>query len=614
MPRYDFTADRDKRHTPDGDQSFTALNSHTQPSLLTPGTLSRLENCQLEADGMIVTRPGLDWWNLPRLYSAATGTNSDAHVGSLFFYDTPTKEALLVWYEVGSQTTCHLIPMGFDGSWLNVDDNDAPVIWTQPGGATADPALPGVSLSQQMWKEQTLYGEIPPHTQWAQLVDRAYLAGNFVCDGVATNAATRDGAAGSVGLTSGEYFLWSFWWNGTAWERRPVQTPARFQHLTTLRYRLYAAPGRGSSERETIYCSDILNGTVWGVVNSAVVGEGNGDPIMGLASYDDRLLAVIKERSVWLVDVSGSAYAGTAAVSPTISAAAWSMQKVASGGGCVAPRTVIAADGDVYWLSRQGLMGLARVRENGRTEAATDLGLPIREILARVNWAVVEHTASATFHEGKVYLALPVDGAAIANLIVVFHVARQAWEGVWSFAPGIDTAYYATAGGQSVQARALAVSWFGGVEKLHLAGWNVCSFEPALTSDLPDSVPGAAPIAASATTRAFTHGYPLDDKRGQNLEVAFSDSECNAVKIEAIRDGLPAQTVAENVRTHTQPVTPIQTPFVTVAQSTLRRRYYLGAIGPYRDLQIRVTQTGTGRLRLRSLIATATTRHPKPLS
>ena len=75
-----------------------------------------------------------------------------------------------------------------------------------------------------------------------------------------------------------------------------------------------------------------------------------------------------------------------------------------------------------------------------------------------------------------------------------------------------------------------------------------------------------------------------------------------------------AQTIAQNVRTHTRAQTPIQTPFKSVAQTTLRRRYHLGSLGIYRDMQLRITQTATGRLRLRSAVVTATARHPKPLT
>ncbi len=596
MGDYDNQRVSDKRPALDGDDGIVGLNSHTHPRMLTPGTLAGLRNGRLEADGMVVTRPGLTWWPSPKFY---TPTDGLTQIASAFYYDTPQKEALLCWIQKTGTPRSYLMPMGADGVWT------PGTVWTQPGGATPDGPLPpiGSPPSNQNWREQEMMHAAPNQVQWAQLVNRAYLAGGFIGD-AAAHAATRDG------ITTGQFYLWSFWWNGTGWERKPIVTPQSFQHLTSLRGRLFAAPGRGSAERESVYASDVLDGETWTIGNSAVIGEGEGDPIMGLARYDDRLLCVVKERSVYLVDTSAVNFGDPA--SPAIVAADWVIQKVASGTGCVAPRTVCEAEGDVYWLSRQGLMGVRRVLESGRTEAATDLGMPIRDLLARVNWPVIEHTACAAYHAGRIYLALPLDGQAVANCLAVFHVARQQWEGVWDFAPDIDYPHYDPSGPLTgptadVVIRGLAVSWFGGVETLHACGWTIYEFADALTADLPEGYSGAA-VRTEVVTRAYDHRRPQDEKRGHTLELTFWKSECDAVDVALVRDGQAEQTVVTGLRTHTTAQTPIQTPFQTVAQAALRRKYHLGGKGVWREAQVVIRQTGLGRLRVRSVMLDATAR------
>ena len=97
MATYDQQGTRDKRPIVTGDDGFTGLNSHTHPRLLAPGILSSLTNGRLEADGMVVTRPGLSRWLDPKIvHREADGSRID----SLFFYDTPEKEALFCWLQV----------------------------------------------------------------------------------------------------------------------------------------------------------------------------------------------------------------------------------------------------------------------------------------------------------------------------------------------------------------------------------------------------------------------------------------------------------------------------------------------------------------------------------
>ena len=159
---------------------------------------------------------------------------------------------------------------------------------------------------------------------------------------------------------------------------------------------------------------DLANGG-----NFLNIEKNSGDPITAIEIFRDRII-VFKEKSIWQVTL-GSEQVGNFFVTTP------SLQLITGSYGCIAARSVVAVENDLYFLSRTGVNTLGY-----QSGFAFDL-LRSNEISIKVRTFFEDLTISqkmnavASYFNKKYVIAFPG-----LNQSMVFDTERGAWTGPWT--------------------------------------------------------------------------------------------------------------------------------------------------------------------------------------
>lgn len=172
--------------------------------------------------------------------------------------------------------------------------------------------------------------------------------------------------------------------------------------LRAYKDRLYVVGSSSFPERiyfSTLGAADGDNS--WPVANyfdvpSEAVGQtgSSGDPITGLAVYQDRLI-IFKNRSIWYWDTNV-------------------LRQITPSHGCVGPRAFCVSDNSLMWADTDGvyrMSGMLIEKASRKVQNTWDAIPPV--VLKQINMA---------FFKGKVYVAIGKSGATIPNAFLVNYV------------------------------------------------------------------------------------------------------------------------------------------------------------------------------------------------
>ena len=136
---------------------------------------------------------------------------------------------------------------------------------------------------------------------------------------------------------------------------------------------------------DTVFASNLLNfgpGNWNSATQSFRIGDGDGEAIMAMVPMQNFLVAVLKENSVWLMNMD-----------PSLPIANWQAQPqgdlVGAGVGCVGRRAWCQYQNDVLFMSQDGVQSLQRMQAAaGQYQLSAPLSLPIQPYIDRINWSV----------------------------------------------------------------------------------------------------------------------------------------------------------------------------------------------------------------------------------
>lgn len=154
-----------------------------------------------------------------------------------------------------------------------------------------------------------------------------------------------------------------------------------------------------------------------------------GDNIVQLVSFRDRII-ILKQRSIWQSTLSSEQVGNFFVTTPTL-------QLVTSSYGCIAPKSVVAVENDIFFLTRTGVSTLGY-----QSGFAFDV-LRTNEISVKVrtffdNLTIAQKQAAvAVYHKKKYIIAFPG-----LNKSLVFDTERGAWLGPWSIDSQVFEVYY----------------------------------------------------------------------------------------------------------------------------------------------------------------------------
>lgn len=167
--------------------------------------------------------------------------------------------------------------------------------------------------------------------------------------------------------------------------------------------------------------SDILAYTRYDASLSTIwINEGESDILICLAAFGQNSIVAFKDHSIYYIT----------SPLPNPSAAA-RVDVITTQRGLAAVNTVTQVGRDLWFLSDDGVYAISQVIESALQAGEAPVTAPLDSLVRRINWAAASR-AQAIYHDNYYCLAVPIDGVAYNNTILVFDLINKQWAGRWT--------------------------------------------------------------------------------------------------------------------------------------------------------------------------------------
>ena len=154
-----------------------------------------------------------------------------------------------------------------------------------------------------------------------------------------------------------------------------------------------------------------------------------GDNIVQIKTFRDRIV-VFKERSIWEVTLASEQIGNFTVTTPTL-------RLITSSYGCISSRSVVAVEGDIYFLSRKGVNSLGyKSGFSFDLLQSSEISLKVRPFFENLT-TTQKVNAVGAYRDKKYLLAFPG-----LNQTMVFDTERAAWMGPWSVDAQVFEVFY----------------------------------------------------------------------------------------------------------------------------------------------------------------------------
>jgi len=181
-------------------------------------------------------------------------------------------------------------------------------------------------------------------------------------------------------------------------------------------------------DRDSIIVSDIFDETKFSIFNDLFVNRGSDDSLVAIHPIGNQTLVAFKDQSIFLI---GNFIGDLSTLR---------LDDLTRSVGLKAKDSLVSIGDSIYFLSDQGIYVVRQALDsNNRLKAvAQPLSDPIQPLIDRINWNAAAG-ATAAFVKDRIYFAVPIDGSAENNAVLVYRFAREgddrgAWESldIWS--------------------------------------------------------------------------------------------------------------------------------------------------------------------------------------
>ena len=275
-------------------------------------------------------------------------------------------------------------------------------------------------------------------------------------------------------------------------------------------------------DKDLVAASDYLNYTRYQpVMANFKINQGSEDELVSLVRINNSTVACFKTNSIYIVS---NIYGNLSDIT---------LDEVTREYGAVGRNSIVQVGSDVVFLSsKRGVTSLG-IASNGKV-TAVDLPLsdPIQPL---INWNYASG-ASAAYHNNRLYMAVPLDGATENNAILVYDFLVKAWAGyddgvdVVKVKKFVETVYQGK--------RRLFFLSTDGFINLYDDDLSVCGFVDEKGSS--DGGISIQQVSDEVTTRGYTGGLILS-KRWSVAEVQLATSE-PTLTVKALFDGANENT------------------------------------------------------------------------
>jgi hypothetical protein len=200
------------------------------------------------------------------------------------------------------------------------------------------------------------------------------------------------------------------------------------------KYHLESNPARNY---DTVSVSNYLDYNDWDVADAFTVNNGSNDQLVGVAPWTLNEFLVFMRNSIYYVSIGNDRYLTGAPLSTTSY-----IKTLATDIGCSARKSVVQANGGVFFLSDNGVYFLqpqpASAESMKLLTMADPISAPIDDVIQRINRNYASN-AIATYWNNRYYLAVPLDDSTVNNTVLVFNFILKQWESVDTYPTLVQT-------------------------------------------------------------------------------------------------------------------------------------------------------------------------------
>ncbi len=176
----------------------------------------------------------------------------------------------------------------------------------------------------------------------------------------------------------------------------------------------------GTSEPDWVYFSNNLEPTKYDASDIIKINTGDGQAIKHIAPFRLNELIIYKERSIFVLDITGVYDDGD-----------WTVQPISTVIGTPAPRSVVSLGNDQWFLSSDPIAIRSLVRSSFDKVLVDMVSQPIQDIFDGSGDLVINPTyidkAAAVLFDNKYILAIPTGTSTVNNTIVAYDFTVKGW-------------------------------------------------------------------------------------------------------------------------------------------------------------------------------------------
>ena len=336
----------------------------------------------------------------------------------------------------------------------------------------------------------------------------------------------------------------------------------------------YLFLGGNPTHTDWIYVSDNLTPTIFTVASNIMkINTGDGQAVKRLETFREKEIIVYKERSIFLMDISG-----------TTMITDWTVTPISKSVGCVAPRSVVSLGNDQWFLSSEPYAVRSLVRSQFDKILVDMVSTPIQDIFNGTGTITINKTqiskSCAILYDNKYLLAIPTGTSTINNTVCVFDFITNSWYIIDGWYPA---------------------EWVVFNDNLYYIDANIGSVIQCFTGTTGD----IGNISASTPTVAIEYEYisksidfdnPENYKQLDALEIEFetAGNYTATIYINLDKDGW--QNIGTINLSGSVITLPVTLPFTLKGSGVARKTFHLQRYGEFKKMQIKVVQNGLDEL------------------
>ena len=212
------------------------------------------------------------------------------------------------------------------------------------------------------------------------------------------------------------------WYDGSAWTLGGTYPASPPTAATGAWLRNYLFLGGATTENDWVYFSNNLEPTVFDASDIIKINTGDGQKIQKMSAYRLNELIIYKERSIFVLDITGS--------TPITD---WTVQPISTVVGTIAPRSVVSLGNDQWFLSSEPIAIRSLVRSSFDKILINFVSTPVQDIFDgtndfgfNINTAQISKAAAVLF-DNKYIIAIPTGTSLVNNTVLVHDFINSAW-------------------------------------------------------------------------------------------------------------------------------------------------------------------------------------------